>query len=242
VTPVSVPSAPSEGPAPAGPSDGDLLPGVRAADPAAVAAWARRDHPIAELLCAAATAGDPAHAGAPAQAQAAAHADAPARAGAAGDGGPLYAGWRAALAAVATQTPAGGMRATLLAEVLNALDDAGLLDTSAPPPVSVPDPYLPAGDPWEGWWSDESASRPLPARPQRDDVVRALRGLALVPRVLLVLRDGAGLPPGAVTGVTGATEEQQGTLLGSARPGFVHLLDAATADRAGRSGVEGDAR
>jgi DNA-directed RNA polymerase specialized sigma24 family protein len=168
-------------------------------------AWIERDHPFAELVCTVAADGS---------ALVAPGTVAPV----------LSAAWRAALDEVGAGTGEGGLRTVLLREVLYALDDAGRLDT-ATPDVPVPGPYLPAGDPWEGWWADDDAVPPLTARLRRDQVVAALRQLPLGLRVLLVLRDGAGLPAGDATDLVAGSADQQDALLGTARVGFICLID-----------------
>lgn len=185
-------------------TDAGLRDGVRAGEPAAIVAWVERDHPIAEFVCTVAADG-----GAPGTVTQV-----------------LAAAWRAALGEVGAGTGEGGLRTVLLREVLYALDDAGRLDTATPDAVApVPGPYLPAGDPWEGWWADDDAVPPLAAAPRRDQVVAALRQLPLGLRVLLVLRDGAGLPAQDAADLVAGSADQQDALLGTARVGFICLID-----------------
>ena len=195
------------GPAPPG-TDEALLEGVRAGEPAAIVAWIERDHPVAEFLLTVA-AGDAgtADAGAP--------------------GELLARAWRAALAEVGGAPDPGRLRAILLREVLYALDDAGRLDTGPgdDTAVPVPGPYLPAGDRWEGWWVDDDAVTPITAALRRAQVVAALRRLPLGLRVLLVLRDGAGLLPEDAAELVAGSEDQQDALIASARVGFIWLID-----------------
>jgi len=202
----------SEGPGPA-PVDTDeaLLAGVRAGEPAAIVAWIERDHPMAEFLFNAAV-------------------SAPEPTGtsvAEPDSELLARAWRAALAEVGGETRPERLRTILLREVLYALDDAGRLD---PAPgddadVPVPGPYLPTGDPWEGWWSDDDAVAPLTAALRRAQVVAALRRLPLGLRVLLVLRDGAGLRAEDAADLVAGSADQQDALISSARVGFICLID-----------------
>ncbi|OLE24129.1 MAG: hypothetical protein AUG44_20295 [Actinobacteria bacterium 13_1_20CM_3_71_11] len=129
---------------------------------------------------------------------------------AAGDAGTADAGapgellaraWRAALAEVGGAPDPGRPRAILLREVLY------------------------AGDRWEGWWVDDDAVTPITAALRRAQVVAALRRLPLGLRVLLVLRDGAGLLPEDAAELVAGSEDQQDALIASARVGFIWLID-----------------
>ncbi|TML22024.1 MAG: hypothetical protein E6G35_16605 [Actinobacteria bacterium] len=91
--------------------------------------------------------------------------------------------------------------------------------------MPVPGPYLPAGDRWEGWWVDDDAVTPITAALRRAQVVAALRRLPLGLRVLLVLRDGAGLLPEDAAELVAGSEDQQDALIASARVGFIWLID-----------------
>lgn len=188
--------------APATDADAGLLEGVRTGQPAAIVAWLERDHPLAEFVCAVAAAGGT-------------DTDAV-----------LATAWRAALDEVGAGTQAGGLRTVVLREVLYALDDAGRLDDAVPEDdVPVPGPFLPAGDPWADWWADEDAVPELTGGLRRERIVAALRRLPLGLRVLLVLRDGAGLPAADAADLVAGSGDEQDVLLGTARVGFIWLID-----------------
>lgn len=133
----------------------------------------------------------------------------------------LGSAWRAAVRARPDDDDA---RAVVLGEVLRSLNELGRLHPG-PPTVTMPGPFLPAGDPWEDWWVDDDAVSPLPAGLRRGPVVATLRGLPLGHRVLLFLRDCAGLDPRRAAALVAGSGDQQGELLRDARIGFICLID-----------------
>jgi hypothetical protein len=228
---------------PAQRQDVELRRGVRAADPAAVGAWVSRDHPIGDLLAEvtmSVAAGGVAHAGAGGGEVNGAGGESRAE----DRDAVLAAAWAATLAEIADDTgpdatagqaggsPAGSaLRATLLLHVVDAVEAAGRLDDAPTEPVPFPGPYLTGDDRWAGWWQVEPTGWPAGRRPERSEVIAALRRLPLGLRVLLVLRDAAGLGPEAAADIIGTSADQAEVLLESARLGFVGHLDRELIDR-----------
>jgi hypothetical protein len=211
----------------------------RSTDPGAVADWVTRDYPLADLLVAVAAAAGADLPDLVGRSFAAALADRSAAGPAPADaadptaaGAPDHAAGRPTVGASTgrpTAAPPGaalGRRALVLLRVIDTLEAAGQLDPTPVGPVPVAGPYLPDGDRWAGWWAREPVDWPAATAPGRDAVVRALRRLPLGLRVVLVLRDAAGLGAAEAAQVTGTSREQLDVLLESARIGFVEYLDA----------------
>ena len=190
-------------------TDAALRAPVLAADPAAIEVWLSRDHSAADLLAEAAGAGD-----------AAERAEILTRA------------WESAVTSVGGAGSPDGLCATLLLRTLDALEAADRLDNSHSEPIELPDPYLAGGDRWAGWWNREPREWP-PGGVDRAALVGALRRLPLGPRMVLVLRDAAGLSPAETAELVGVTIAQEEVLLDSARLGLLVRLDDRLAPEEG---------
>jgi hypothetical protein len=125
------------------------------------------------------------------------------------------------------QHPEGGKphRAALLAALVGVLKNEDRLDLEQvpdPPPVGF---LQPVGDPWAGWWGEDLFPQRWPVgRPlDRGKVIAALRRLPLRSRLLLILRDAAGLDAATVDQILGDGD----------RPSMGDDLDRARADFVG---------
>jgi hypothetical protein len=141
-------------------------------------------------------------------------------------GGCVAAAWRRVLVrAAAGECRAGLLRAELVAEVFAALRAAGEVDDAEPAGAGWRGSFLPAGDRWAGWWDVEPAGWPPGATPSPAQVLAALRGLPVRLRVLLLLREAAGVPPARAGALLGIPPEVERALTDQARTSFVGLLD-----------------
>lgn len=132
----------------------------------------------------------------------------------------------AAAQAAVTDGGAGSTREQLLRSVVVALEERDLLDDA-----DVPDPAAlgrlnPAGDRWAGWWHDDVEIAPFPAGVELDaeTLLRALRRLPLRLRLLLILREAAGLDGVGVARVLGSALAPPAAEVDGARLGLVHYV------------------
>lgn len=175
---------------------------IRRGDRTAVAELVAREHPVADLLCRAASgerAGDDV----------------------------LTRAWTMLIGDIRSGEPAGSLRAALLGHVVRVLDDQDAFDPAETPPAPGWGPFLPEGDRWAGWWAEDPDPWPDGTVLSPEQILRALRGLPLGPRVLLVLRDAARLAPEQAEPIVGAPPERQAVLLEEAREAYVARLDRA---------------
>lgn len=152
---------------------------------------------------------------------------------AAGAGGPADAvigAWTTVLADAGIGPASANLRAELLRRVIDGLADDDRLDRTDTEPMPAPGPFLADEDRWARWWAgDGPAPWPEGCTPDRDVVLRALRRIPVGPRVLLVLRDAAGLDPHTVAGIIGQAPAWQAMTLQQARDAFVIYVDAEVA-------------
>jgi RNA polymerase sigma-70 factor (ECF subfamily) len=178
--------------------DRQLLEGLQAGRVAAFSAFLDRDYPVTSLVAGFVAPPDTADA-------------------------TVERTWRSVIGRIDGFEGPGGLRASVLALLLGELDSAGVLDRDEGVAPSEPGRFLEAGDRWEGWWSDSVASWEgygdaieVPAE-ARDVVVEAIQSLPMVQRVLILLRDAAGLSLEECEPILGHSREGQETLLHWAR-------------------------
>ncbi|MEV1318297.1 GNAT family N-acetyltransferase [Micromonospora arborensis] len=114
----------------------------------------------------------------------------------------------------------------VLAVLLDALSDAGLLFVS-PDPVDAEVLqwwFLGEDDPWAGWWRKDPPSWDG-ALPQGPLVALTVRRLPPLPRVAVILSDVLGLAPAEAAAFVGHDEQAYLELVGAARAEVVALID-----------------
>lgn len=127
------------------------------------------------------------------------------------------------LADVRQGVVSGGLRAALLRRVALILPDADAAGVSTPSaPLRT---FVAAGDRWAGWWDIEPPPWPPSVVLQPEQVLRALRRLPRAGRILLVLRDVAGLGAEDAEAVFGAGPDRHAMLLELARDAYLVELD-----------------
>lgn len=134
--------------------------------------------------------------------------------------------WEQLIRDAAAGAVAGGVRGALLERVIAVLDKRGLLDSAeVPPPPRRP--FLPADDRWAGWWDDEHEPEPWPSGTvlSRALVMRALRRVPVGLRVLLILRDAAGISGAEAEPTVHVPAAQQGALLDAGREAYLAAVD-----------------
>ncbi|MFK3981430.1 hypothetical protein ACI2K4_13760 [Micromonospora sp. NPDC050397] len=117
------------------------------------------------------------------------------------------------------------LRPALLAAVLRELSGSGWLDRKPVGPPPSAGPFLPEDDRWAGWWQEDVVGWPEQAVPTVDQAVRALRRMPIQPRIVLVLRDAAGLSRDDAARVSGHSPQELSLLLESARDWLVGCLE-----------------
>jgi hypothetical protein len=132
--------------------------------------------------------------------------------------------WERFIGDAVGRASADGTRGALLGQVVMVLYDLELLD-AAPVPVLKPPAFLPSGNRWAGWWEEDLPTWPPGAALLRPHVAAALRKLSLGPRVLLVLRDAAGLSPEEAEPIVNVRGSGQNQLLDKGRQAYVAALD-----------------
>jgi hypothetical protein len=172
---------------------------IRGGDASVLGDLLARDHAVADLL-----------------ARAAAHSGVP--------GDSVARAWELLIGDIIEGTVAGGLRAALLERVIAVLDERALLDTVVVE-TAPRGPFLPPDDPWAGWWAEDPATWPGENRLTAGIVSRALRQVPVGLRVLLVLRDAAGISAAAAEPIVHRDPHQQGPLLEMAREAYVTALD-----------------
>jgi DNA-directed RNA polymerase specialized sigma24 family protein len=124
------------------------------------------------------------------------------------------------------EATASGFRAALCRNVIDVLDEREHLDDAAPAQAPAARTFLPSTDRWAGWVQSEPTPWPVGTEISRDDVLHALRRVPVGLRVLLVLRDAAGLAAEEAAPVVHRDAAQQRALLHRAREWYVEAMDA----------------
>ncbi|WFE23528.1 GNAT family N-acetyltransferase [Solwaraspora sp. WMMD937] len=133
--------------------------------------------------------------------------------------------WRRVIDRTADDLPAR-LKTAVLAELVDALDDADLFHVSPDPADADVLAWWFAGEdePWAGWWATDpprwTSDRMLTRR-----LAPAVRRLPPLPRVVVVLSDVAGLRLDEATEITGLAEEDYRSMLAAARTEIVALID-----------------
>jgi len=117
-------------------------------------------------------------------------------------------------------------RLAVIADLLDALSDAGLFFVSEDPADAEILGWWFAGedDPWAGWWHKDPP-RWTDRTPLTRLVGPAVRRLPPLPRVAVVLADVLGLTPAEAVTVTGQAEQEYHELVGVARAETIALID-----------------
>ncbi|MET8040067.1 GNAT family N-acetyltransferase [Micromonospora sp. NPDC005215] len=114
----------------------------------------------------------------------------------------------------------------VVAALLDALSDAGLLFVSSDPVDAdvLQWWFLGEDDPWAGWWRKDPPSWDgvVPSRPL---VALTVRRLPPLPRVAVILSDVLGVAPAEAAALVGHDEQAYLELLGAARTEVVALID-----------------
>jgi DNA-directed RNA polymerase specialized sigma24 family protein len=129
------------------------------------------------------------------------------------------------------------VRAWVLGLLIAELERAQALDRAEGEAPPEPGRFLGPEDWWEGWWKEDvrnwegfSDQASLPEE-VRQTAVSAVGSLPMLQRVLVLLRDTAGLSLDECASIVGRTNEDQQTLLdwarSSVRLALERLLDAA---------------
>jgi len=132
---------------------------------------------------------------------------------------------------------ADGKRGAVLGQVVTVLDEREALDV-APVPVLKPPAFLASGDRWAGWWEEDPPDWAPGAALLRPHVLAALRKVSVGLRVLLVLRDAAGISPEEAEPIVNVPGSGQNRLLDRGRQAFVAALDDQLAGAAGNAQQE----
>lgn len=133
--------------------------------------------------------------------------------------------WKSLIRDIKLGAVTDSLRPTMLERVITVLDDRSELDMSETRSPPKQGPFLPDDDRWAGWWADDPTPWPESSRPTPDQILHVLRRLPLAQRVLLVIRDVAGLRAEVALQILGYTSEEQRIVLGSARDSYVAYVD-----------------
>jgi RNA polymerase sigma-70 factor, ECF subfamily len=123
------------------------------------------------------------------------------------------------------------LRAWLCALLIDELDRSQALDRAEGDAPPEPGRFLDAGDRWTGWWKGEMLSWAgfgdefTPSDTVRNAAVDAVRSLPMVQRVMVLLRDVAGLSLDECGSIVGRTKEDQATLLHWARSSVQQTIE-----------------
>jgi RNA polymerase sigma-70 factor (ECF subfamily) len=115
------------------------------------------------------------------------------------------------------------VRAWVLGLLIEELDKAQALDRAEGEAPPEPGRFLEPGNRWEGWWKEDVRSwegfgdQASPPEEVRQTAVGAVGSLPMLQRVLVLLRDTAGLSLDECASIVGRTDEDQQTLLDWAR-------------------------
>jgi GNAT superfamily N-acetyltransferase len=117
-------------------------------------------------------------------------------------------------------------RLAVIADLLDALSDAGLFFVSEEPADAEILGWWFAGDddPWAGWWHKDPPQW-TDQTPLTRLVGPAVRRLPPLPRVAVILADVLGLTPAEAVTVTGQAEQEFDELVGVARAEAIALID-----------------
>jgi hypothetical protein len=133
--------------------------------------------------------------------------------------------WIAAAGDVVAGTNANDFRRDLLGRIIDILDRRNLLDQVEPDPPPGPS-FVGDNDRWAGWWAEDPIVWPASMQFDLSEIVTAIRRVPLGLRVMLVLRDAAGLDDMGVNSIVHGVEGRQAALLDVAREQYVAGLDA----------------
>ncbi|HEV2371966.1 MAG TPA: zf-HC2 domain-containing protein [Streptosporangiaceae bacterium] len=126
--------------------------------------------------------------------------------------------WERLLADARTGAVTASLRAALLGRVVTVLIEQGHLDRTELPSRPF---FMPPGDRWAGWWLDDHAAWPPGTVLTHGQVLTALRRVPVGLRVLLVLRDAAGLSADETEPVVPRSAAQQAASLDRARATYL---------------------
>ncbi len=174
---------------------------IREGDPTALSDLLTRDHSVADLFARAIAREEP--------------------------GDSVALAWERLIDFVAKGQVHRALRAALLERVIEVLDETGQLETTemAPRGTDQASRFLPADDPWAGWWAKEPAGWAAGILLTNDQVLRALRRVPPGLRTLLVLRDAARLSAAEAGPIVGRDPDRQAALLAMARDAYVIAMD-----------------
>lgn len=132
--------------------------------------------------------------------------------------------WERFMSGAAARSAAAGPPGALLGQVIAVLDERQLLDAAPVPEPKAP-AFLPSDDRWAGWWEEDPPEWPPDVELGWPQVIGALRRVPLGLRVLLVLRDAAGLSPDEAEPIVNVRGSGQASLLDEARQAYVAAID-----------------
>lgn len=140
----------------------------------------------------------------------------------------LARAWRSLIAEVVRQEITGALRPALLERVVAEVHGQNRLDPGRGD-TRTPGPFQPDGDRWEGWWVSDQVPWPADVRFNPELLLWALRQMPVELRILLVLRDVAGLSSVEAAPIAGVLAPLQTAMLDAAREAYVLALDERVA-------------
>jgi DNA-directed RNA polymerase specialized sigma24 family protein len=131
--------------------------------------------------------------------------------------------WRAVSDGVQRFNGPESVRAWILTLLVDELNRTNALDRSEGEAPAEPGRFLEPGDRWEGWWKGDLRTwegfgdEESPPAMVRQAAIDAVGSLPMLQRLLILLRDVAGLSLDECAAIVGRTIEDQQTLLDWAR-------------------------